>query len=205
MHMKVNPQDIFDYILNDLPAERMEQVAALIRTDDHWKNEFEKWSAVMGRLNHEKPELLKINDAPDRYWSSLLPRIRERIDDRIQKRMILRGRLIHAVPSFGLAVLILIFLNNVLITNKKIDYLLEQYAWISSLNSAEVIDQYVRENVTVADEIINDLILDSDDHTAVLTEWDGTYSPTETALDDNSLSQDEQKELLENLDKTTSF
>ena len=159
----------------------------------------------MGQLNNEKTGLRKFNDVPDRYWNSLLPRVHERIDDRVQRRRLLRGRLIHAVPSFGLAVMILFFLNNVLITNKKIDYLLEQYSWISSLNTTEVIDQYVSENVSAADEFVNSLLQSGEDNTTVLTEWDGTYSPTETALDDNNLTQDEQKELLENLEKTTSF
>lgn len=203
--MKADQQDILDYILGELPADRREPVAELIRTDDNWKREFEKWSAVMGQLNNEKTGLQKLNEAPDRYWNSFLPRVHERIDDRAQRRRLLRGRLIHAVPSFGLAVLILFFLNNVLITNKKIDYLLDQYSWISSLNTTEVIDQYVSENVSAADEFVNSLIQTGEDNTAVLTEWDGTYSPTETALDDNNLTQDEQKELYENLEKTTSF
>ena len=198
-------QDILNYILGELSADRREQIAELIRTDDNWKREFEKWSVLMGQLSNEKADLRKFNEVPDRYWNSFLPRVHERIDDRAQRRRLLRGRLIHAAPSFGLALLILFFLNNVLITNKKIDYLLDQYSWISSLNTTEVIDQYVSENVSAADEFINTLIQNTEDNTAILTEWDGTYSPTEAAMDDNNLTQDEQKELLENLEKTTSF
>lgn len=158
-----------------------------------------------GPAEQRKDRPRKFNDVPDRYWNSLLPRVHERIDDRAQRRRLLRGRLIHAVPSFGIAVLILFFLNNVLITNKKIDYLLDQYSWISSLNTTEVIDQYVSENVSAADEFVNSLLQSGEDNTTVLTEWDGTYSPTETALDDNNLTQDEQKELLENLEKPHHF
>jgi hypothetical protein len=203
--MKIDQEEIIAYILNELEPERHNRVADLIRTDEHWKTEFEKWSPVMNQLNNNKPEVIASHGVPDRYWNTFLPRVHERIDERAEKRSILYGRLLHAVPSFGLAVLILFFLNSLLITNKKIDYLLDQYSWMSNLNSSEIIDQYVRENMPSADDFISGLMESAEEKSAALADWDGSYSPTESLPDEMELTQAEQTELLENLEKTTTF
>lgn len=204
--MKINQQEIIAYLLHELSPERQEQVGYLIRQDEEWKMEFEKWALVMENLSSDKKSARSFDDIPNRYWSTFLPRVRERIDTKEQKRHIFRVRFIQAVPSFGLAVLILFFMNNVLITNQKIDYLLDQYNWMRSLNSSEIIDQYIGENVSVADKFINEVLGTDDDENTALTDWEGAYNPTESVLlDDNGLTPEEQKELLQNLEKTTTF
>lgn len=203
--MKTHQEEIVAFILNELPPNRQEEVGLLIQQDEEWKVEFEKWSSVMKNLNSKKQLTRSFGDIPDRYWSTFLPRVRERIDEKQQKRRIFRERFVQAVPSFGLALLILFFLNNVLITNQKIDYLLDQYNWVSSLNSSEIIDHYISENVAAADEFISDVLDTGSDENTVLTDWEETYNPTESVLDYSSLTQEEQKELLDNLEKTITF
>ena len=203
--MKIDQEIIIAYILDELEPGRRSEITELIRADDNWKQAYEKWASALNQITAEKPVLANYNDMPDRYWNSFLPRVRERIDDRAQRLNRLRERIYHAAPSFGLALVILFFLNNVLMTNKKLDYLVDQYVWMRDLNSTEIIDQYISENVAAADELISDLLAADDELGAVLADWDGSYSPTETPTDDAELSTEEQKALLENLEKTTSF
>ena len=205
MVMKVDQQEIIAYIMHELPAERQDQVRHLIQQDHEWTVEFEKWSVTMTQLNNEKTLVRSPAGIPDRYWNSFLPRVRERIDAKEQKRRVFRERFIHAVPSFGLAVLILFFMHNVLITNKKIDYLLDQYNWVRSLNTSKVIDQYIDNNVASADDFIKDVFDFGKEGSATISDWDDAYNPTESVLDYSSLTHEEQKELLENLEKTTTF
>ncbi len=202
--MKVDREIIIAYILGDLDPARHKEVAGLIQGDENWKKEYENWSEVLGQLNAQKPMLNRFEDIPDRYWASFLPRVRERIDERARRFERVRERLFHAAPSFALAAIILFFANDILITNKKLDYLLEQYSWVSNINSTEVVDEYIRENISAADDLISDL-LESDDEAAALADWESSYSPTEPLPYDLELTGEEQKELLNKLENTTSF
>lgn len=202
--MKVNSQDIIDYLWHELPPDRWVEIDRLIREDEAWKAELEKWTSFKEDLNREKQPALSFEDMPNRYWSSFLPRVRERIDAKTQNRQIFKERFIHTAPSFALAALMLFFLSNVLLTGKKIDYLLDQYTWIRNLNTSEIMDRYVRQNVSDADDIIGALTSGDDDKN-ILADWEGSYTPADFFLDENGLTPDEQKELLQNLEKTTTF
>lgn len=203
--MKIVQEDIIAYVLDELEPERRTVVDELIRTDERWKAEYTKWAGTLSQVNTQKPSMKTYNDVPDRYWNTFIVRVHERIDDRKRRFERVRERIYHAVPSLGLAVLILFFLNNILISNKKLDYLVEQYSWIRSLNTSEVIDQYIQNNISAADDLIGDLLNSEDESSAVLADWEESYSPTETDTEDTELTADEQKALLDNLEKTTSF
>ncbi|MBL7961328.1 hypothetical protein JNL27_13935 [bacterium] len=203
--MKINQKEIIEFILRELPAARQQEINHLVQQDEDWKAEFDKWSSVIQNINDEKQYVTKYDDIPDRYWSTFLPRVRDRIDTKAGRRNIFRERFIHAVPSFGLALVILFFLNSVLITNQKIDYMLDQYDWVSSLNSTRIIDHYIGQNESAADEFISDVLDNDEADNAALTYWEETFNPTESVLDYSALSSEEQNELLDNLEKISTF
>lgn len=203
--MKVNQQEIIEFILHELPSERQKQVEYLVQQDEEWKIEFEKWSSVIRLVSNENQPVKSFDDIPDRYWSTFLPRVRERIDAKTKRREVFRERFFHVIPSFSLAIVILFFLNSVLVTGKKIDYLLDQYDWVSSLNSTGIIDDYIAKNDTAAESFISDVLDNGDSENASLTYWEEALNPTESILDYTALTHEEQRELLDNLEKTTTF
>ncbi|MBL7994050.1 hypothetical protein JNM05_01645 [bacterium] len=203
--MKINQQEIIEFILHELPADRQQEINRLIQQDEDWKAEFDKWSSVIQHINDDRPCAAKYDDIPDRYWSTFLPRVRDRIEFKTRRRTVFRERFVHAVPSFGLALVLLFFMNSVLLTNQKIDYLLDQYDWVSSLNSTRIIDHYIGQNESAADEFISDVLDNDEAGNAALTYWEETFNPTESVLDYSALSSEEQIELLDNLEKITTF
>ncbi|KAB2880060.1 hypothetical protein F9K33_07060 [bacterium] len=203
--MKINQQEIIEFILHELPANRQQEIYHLVQHDEDWKAEFDKWSSVIQNINNEKQYVAKYDDIPDRYWSTFLPRVRDRIDTKTRRRAVFRERFVHAFPSFGLALVILFFLNSVLLTNQKIDYLLDQYDWVSSLNSTRIIDHYIGQNKSAVDEFISDVLNNDEADKTALTYWEETINPTESVLDYSALSPEEQNELLDNLEKITTF